>query len=460
MKTKLFIAAISTAFLAGCSSDSVVSDVTVEDPIAQGYEPIQLSLGRSTVDVATTRGTGTVGSTSATDNKWFYEDLRVLMLQRPDNTFVEGFTSGLDDVKNFDNKFVAVPSQVSDNNVTLDYLTYTSATRYYPQTGYSQFFAYHIDDAATTAGALIARTDLRRYLSETTKSEPELTRTVTTDAASNPVYEYTTDFQIDGSQDLMAGKATNYYTDPTTSTTYVGFGSLTARRAVVPNIVMEHLLSRFEFGVIPGARFNGTEYVTDIKDVKITGISMETATKGTMLVAYINEDETSDMAVRTASDLITNWNTPAYVSLKATPTTWKDETLKAKNDMVASSNLIDFSTKDADELKTYAQNSTPYAVPDASAALFVQPNLTNYKLRVDLEYSLTGELATKSDKIDLNVKLPDNSPFLPGTSYHVDLVIYGPSEIEVKVTLVPWVNAGTLTIDTEDPENPAWQAAN
>ena len=463
MKAKLLVAALSAAFLAGCSSDTVISDIATDDPIAKGYEPVQLSLGRSNAVVTKTRGQGTIGSTVDSLNTWFYEDIRVIMLQRPDQDHpISGYTQGLDNVKNFDNSFIARPSQVGTNNVGLDYITYSGDTRYYPATGLSQFFAYHIDDAALHSGSLIGRANLKLYVTDASpKVAPDLTETKTVDSDGDSLYLYTTDFQIDGSQDLMAGKATNYLDND-----HVGFGALTARRAVIPNIVMEHLLTRFEFGVIPGMRFRsnesgGNDTITDIKNVKITGISMLTNTKGTMTVAYLNYEEAKDSLIRTASELIpaSTWassNTAGLdtVKLKATPAAWKSGT--SKKDMVALDTLISFADKDSLELVNHAKQRTPYAVPDSTAALFVQPDLASYTLLVNVVYTLATATGTQADVIPLTVKLNGGTTFEPGKSYHVDLVIYGPNEIEVQVSLVPWKNAGTITIDTEDPENPGW----
>ncbi|MBO4905544.1 MAG: fimbrillin family protein [Bacteroidaceae bacterium] len=468
MKAKLFLAALSAAFLAGCSSDSVVSDLTsdeLNDPIARGFEPIQLSLNNSTAEVTQTRGTGTVGSTDSTTSAWYKEDLRILMLQRPGEGHwaSEGFTFGLDNTRNFDNKSIARPDSVG-KTVSLNYKTFTDAIRYYPATGYSQFFAYYIDDAATSGGTLIGKDNLVQNCSDTlvgTKKTPELFMTSTI-SGTDTLFEYKTNFQIDGSQDLMAGKATNYYPGAP-----IGFGAYTARRNRIPNIEMIHLLSRLEFGVIPGMRFRknldeSVDTITDIKNVTIKGIRVQTNTTGTMTVAYLNTDEANDNTALTATEIIpaSTWANPNYVSLKATPNDWR--TGSEKKDMKDTTVLINFGNEPEDSLIVHAKKKIPYAVPDSTAALFVQPGLTSYSLLVDVEYALlgTGDTpAPKSDVIPLTIKMNGGGAFEAGKSYRVDLVIYGPNEIEVQVTLVPWKNAGTITIDTEDPENPAWQAA-
>ena len=296
-KSYLALGLVAAVAMSSCSNDEPMpNNGNGNQNLAQGYEPVKLSMTTSTADVevsgARTRGTGTVGSMDAEKNLWQHEDIYVLMTSTQTRTHngetdpTWGFTSALGNgpflFEQFDGSFWARPT-VSENNISV--LDYTrdrnewwwggSIDRFYPLSGGSHFFAYHIDDALAEGGVdefedvmvedgSIARTCSHEY--------PTLKLNETKDA-------YSVKFDLDGSQDLMAGYA------PIPESGYAaedkGFSARSARQGDVPQISMKHLLSRLTFEVVKGG--------DNFDRVTLQGIEVVSKDKGEMIVA-INPD--------------------------------------------------------------------------------------------------------------------------------------------------------------------------
>ena len=289
-KSYLALGLVAAVAMSSCSNDEPMPNGNGNQNLAQGYEPVKLSMTNSFADVevsgARTRGTGTVGSMDETKNLWQHENIYVLMTSTQDKdkdgNSEWGFTSALGNgpflYEQFDGSFWARPT-VSDNNISV--LDYTldrnewwwggSIDRFYPLQGASHFFAYHIDDAFAEDGVetfadvtlednSVARTCVNEY--------PTLTPNEAKDA-------YSVKFDLDGSQDLMAGYApipeTGYAADDK------GFSARSARQGTVPQISMKHLLSRLTFEVVKGG--------DNFDRVTLQGIEVVSKDKGTMIVA-------------------------------------------------------------------------------------------------------------------------------------------------------------------------------
>lgn len=444
MKKSLFFAALAVTALCGCSSDTI--DVTVDNGQASDeLVPIQLGVGRGIASVVQTRGTGTVGSSDVSDNAWHYEALRVLMMQIPDENHT-GYNFTIFEKEDpsaplqylFNGSFICKPTAETPTNLgaaALDYATYTNgAMRYYPMSGSSEFFAYHIDDAALDAnGALI---DVTQLDANGNPDAPSYTKDETAKTVTVP-------FIIDGSQDLMAGKATNY---PAGSR---GFSAASARANYVPNIVMNHLLTRLDFAVRPGTAKAAT--------VKVNALRVKSVQRGTLLAAY---DEYTDTQKEKAPKDLIEWSTDAadevFFGLKSRKNTWYSDSEKKKESLETVSTLFDFGS--IADINSAVGNQTSYPIGNG-AALFVQPNVNIYDLELDVEHTILVDGATPqsvNSTLQLKIKLDAaaSQPFLDGNSYHIDIVVYGYNEIEVEATLVPWVEAESRIIDTADPENP------
>ena len=301
-KSYLALGLVAAVAMSSCSNDEPVpGGNNNQSDLAKGYEPVKLSMTTSTADVevsgARTRGTGTVGSMDPNQNIWQYEDIYVLMTStqtRKHYPYWEteatwGFTSALGNgpflFDQFDGSFWARPADSNKNgNVSVSVLDYTidrnewwwggSIDRFYPLSGGSQFFAYYIDDAVAESKKVDLNFKETQDGEEKTSGRehshpyPVLNKTETDDA-------YSVKFNLDGSQDLMAGYATipvdGYAAQDK------GFSARSARQGVVPQINMKHLLSRLTFEVVKGGK--------NFDRVTLKGIKVESKDQGDMIVA-------------------------------------------------------------------------------------------------------------------------------------------------------------------------------
>lgn len=289
-KSYLALGLVAAVAMSSCSNDEPL--VNPQNP-AQGLEPIKLSLTTTVADVNVgTRGTGTVGGMDVASNKWQYENIYVLMTSTQDRIDDDtdnptwGFTSAMGEgpflKEQFNGEFWARPVEGGDgeNATSLNYYLDKNEwwndapiNKYYPQKGESQFFAYYIDDAATTNATQLS------YM-----AAPDGVNTQTATPHAFPVINpsadglsKTVDFTINGTQDLMAGVATSK--DATTGTDVIAsFSAKTARQGVIPSITMKHLLSRLTFNILRGAE--------STKMVTLDAIRIKSKSKGTMTVAY------------------------------------------------------------------------------------------------------------------------------------------------------------------------------
>ncbi|MEE0869858.1 MAG: hypothetical protein U0L52_00575 [Bacteroidaceae bacterium] len=312
-KSYLALGLVAAVAMSSCSNDEPMpNNGNGNQNLAQGYEPVKLSMTTSTADVevsgARTRGTGTVGSMDPNQNLWQYEDIYVLMTStqtrkhypywQTDPTW--GFTSALGNgpflFDQFDGSFWARPSDSNKKgNVSVSVLDYTidrnewwwggSIDRFYPLSGGSHFFAYYIDDAVADSVDVDReykekKTDEELKLSgrESSHAYPKLNLNNETKDA------YSVKFDLDGSQDLMAGYA------PIPADGYAaqdkGFSARSARQGVVPQISMKHLLSRLTFEVVKGGE--------NFDRVTLKGIKVESKDKGDMVVAINPNFEVED----------------------------------------------------------------------------------------------------------------------------------------------------------------------
>lgn len=293
-KSYLALGLVAAVAMSSCSNDDPV--VNPNQPAGiENLVPVRLSMTTTAADVevsgARTRGTGTVGGILDADNVWNYENIYILMTSEQDLS-----DNGIDDPvwditdaggvgpylkQQFDGSFWARPSQVSTNNGndgsnkaiwTLDYKVDHNEwwygapiDKFYPLKGASQFFAYHIDDAMVDAASEEAPAN-----AYTVEGKEHKYPTVT--KANNKM---TVDFKIDGSQDLMAGYAaipSNGY-----AAQDGGFSAQSARNNEVPQITMEHLLSRFTFQVVKGDE--------NFEKVTLDAIELNSKASGTLTVA-------------------------------------------------------------------------------------------------------------------------------------------------------------------------------
>lgn len=392
-KSLLFASVLLMGALSSCNNES---EMKVTDPDA--LQPISLNMGEP---VFTVRGTGTVGDVTGGDNEWAGEELYLMMLKRDaENAWSYsawkkvGAEGEEEEVQNFPNTKVYAPTTGATGSITWDNdgAGETEADKYYPKDGSAHdFFAYRIDDAA--ANADWTTTDLTV---EDVKDDVETDKVV-----AKKVY-----FEIDGTQDLMVGKAatTNPY----------DFSAKSAREGIIPDIVMEHLLTRFTFEV---------KSSSEINNFKVTSIEVASPTKGSMIVAYRDEkpEDMIEFPATTGEDVANL----AYLPLK---------TRTGANQVMT-------------ELTEQTLTTTPTAI---GHALLVAPGQNEYALKVAVKQTLASNAETPTI-VEGKIKLgtPD-TPFVAGTSYKVTIELNGLKLVEVKVTPTAWKDGEPIEINPED----------
>lgn len=405
MKKISFASLMLAVFLGSCSNDSVP---VVEQEVESGdLVPISLGLNMGQADVSVTRGTGTVGGTTDPENVWNYENLYVLMTTSDDDALEDpnaewGFTSVKGEVlkEQFDNSFFARPKSVDRNGDTFWTLDYQcdpnegGNLKYYPTQGASDFFAYHVDDAATAVDA---------------NGNPEI------QMSNNAI---TVDFTMDGSQDLLVGQA------DASATTAInpkdendqdvkGFSAKTARANMIPNIKMEHQLSRLTFTLKNGNAMTA--------GVTVKSISVKSKYKGTMTVAA--KENSAELGVNFVDEY-----TRLYLKEKMDPTApgyFVNSLSQGKCPLVDFTPIVMDGATDV----------------EAGEALFISSGDKEYTLYVQVEYAIenNGVPTVEPKEIEIKFQHPDKtSAFEEGMSYHLNVTIYGLEEIVIDTQLEKW----------------------
>lgn len=394
---KISLASLMLVVLLSACSNEPIPTVDQETE-SNELVPVSLGLNMSQADVEVTRGTGTVGGTTEDDNVWNYENLYVLMTTSSKEALEDqnsewGFTSVRGQIlkEQFDNSFYARPKSIDLNGSivwTLDYQCDPNEggnLKYYPAQGASDFFAYHVDDAATSVDA---------------KGNPEI------EIANNTI---SVNFAMNGSQDLLAGQADASATTVINANGVEGFSAKTARASVVPNIKMKHMLSRLTFTLKNGNAMTAGVFVDSI--------SVISKYMGKMHVAY--KDAPQD------------------------PIEWKDDTkelfLMQKMETTDAEYFESSLLNGKCPLKKFQTVEMDGATDvNVGEALFICPGETSYRLALYVRNTIDGGEVEKRT-IEINFTHPDKaSPLERGKSYHVNVTLYGLESISVDTQVEEW----------------------
>lgn len=421
MKKMFFFALAAAGMLTACSNDD-----TLGGNGEQNVSEQQIRLGVASSKVQT-RGTGTVGGMTDTENVWAGQTLWVYMLQKGSmdlayyKTPADAAAAAVGTAV-FDNKEFKAPntaaSTVSGLATTAD-----GAIAYYPVSGNYDFWGYRVDDA-------VAGTPDVKLVDDTD-----------TEVEANAATKRVVAIKINGSQDIMAGKATPSTDEVAKLGNYADnfYSAYAARKGVQPNITFNHLLTRFTFEVRAGSKATaGAGASGNTEAVRVQGISVESLTDGKLTVAYTGP-------TKEAADLLTFTGAASPLKLQQRSTTAADN-----NDPLVALEEVAL-TWPADA------NATVGDVLPVGEALLVAPGQTEYPLTIALAQKVKKN-TTAADKEDMaleqkvTIKMDGVKKFEPGKSYKVTITVYGLEEIEVTATLVPWVDGGSIDID--DDRNP------
>lgn len=408
--------------LTACSNDD-----TLGGNGEQNVSEQQIRLGVASSKVQT-RGTGTVGGMTDAENVWAGQTLWVYMLQKGSMDLAVykspavGSTAAAES-KVFDNKEFKAPN-TADNTKSGLATTADGTIAYYPVSGRYDFWGYRVDDAAVGG-----------------KPTVKIVNDNGDEVAADQATKRVVDIEIDGSQDIMAGKAVPSTDEVTALGGYADnfYSAYAARKGVQPNITFNHLLTRFTFEVRAGSKATaGLPAGGNTDAVKVTGVSVNSKTTGTLTVAYTGE-------TKAAADLLTFTGDASPLTLKQRSTTAADN----NEALVALEPVTLTWTDDA---------ATIGDVLKVGEALLVAPGETEYPLTIALSQDVLQKVGDPKVTMPLEqkatIKMDGTKKFEPGKSYKVTITVYGLEDIRVTATLVPWADGGSIDIDDDrDPNN-------
>ena len=424
---KLFLmgAVASLGLLASCSSDD---DLSTGGNGKDGLQQIKIGMGVQ-ANVAT-RGTGTVGAVGEKENTWANQTVNVYMLNKGT---LELAKFGEDPI--YDNTVLTTPADNASGIASELDEHGVAQYKYYPTTKTAfDFWGYRLDDA-----------------NDTTATDQDGSATAAA-IKNNKFVPYTSGdslligFKIDGTQDIMAGKAV-----PTEDEIIKCGGkdniysAFAARRDVQPNIKFEHLLSRLNFQVLDGKK---TETTDLDKAVKVTGITVKSKATGKLVIAYKGA-----AAFKNVSDqLIVDKDADSE----------KDAALlkELKVKQRAEGAPLTQNLEDLTPVTPKWNNGMAMATQVGEALLAIPAD--KYEITINLEQ----EVQVKGDKdrptpddfqtkeytynADLTNTVNPENGFEPGYSYNVTITVYGLSEIVITTTLTPWKDGGNIEMNPED----------
>ena len=422
MKKMFFFALAAAGMLTACSNDDTLGGNGEQNASEQ-----QIRLGVASSKVQT-RGTGTVGGMTDDDNKWAGQTLWVYMLQKGsmDLALYKAPAAGgvaTPDVEVFNNKEFKAPT-TADNTKSGLATTADGTIAYYPVSGNYDFWGYRVDDAAVGGTPVVKTVD-----------------DAGTEVEANAATKRVVDIKIDGSQDIMAGKAAPSADEVTKLGGYADnfYSAYAARKGVQPNITFEHLLTRFTFEVRAGSKATaGLPAGGNTDAVKVTGVSVGSKTTGTLTVAYTG-------ATKKAAELLTFTGDASPLILKQ-----RDEAVADNNAPLVALKPVTLTwTDDA---------ATIGDVLKVGEALLVAPGEKEYPLTIALSQDVLQKVGEAKVTMPLEqkatIKMDGTKTFEPGKSYKVTITVYGLEDIRVTATLVPWADGGSIDIDDDrDPNN-------
>lgn len=362
------------------------------------------------------------------ENVWAGQTLWVYMLQKGSMDLAVykspavGSTAAAES-KVFDNKEFKAPN-TADNTKSGLATTADGTIAYYPVSGRYDFWGYRVDDAAVGG-----------------KPTVKIVNDNGDEVAADQATKRVVDIEIDGSQDIMAGKAVPSTDEVTALGGYADnfYSAYAARKGVQPNITFNHLLTRFTFEVRAGSKATaGLPAGGNTDAVKVTGVSVNSKTTGTLTVAYTGE-------TKAAADLLTFTGDASPLTLKQRSTTAADN----NEALVALEPVTLTWTDDA---------ATIGDVLKVGEALLVAPGETEYPLTIALSQDVLQKVGDPKVTMPLEqkatIKMDGTKKFEPGKSYKVTITVYGLEDIRVTATLVPWADGGSIDIDDDrDPNN-------
>lgn len=420
-------AVASLGLLASCSSDD---DLSTGGNGKDGLQQIKIGMGVQ-ANVAT-RGTGTVGAVGEKENTWAKQTVNVYMLNKGT---LDLAMFGAEPI--YKNTVLTTPADNASGIATeFDTDGATPLYKYYPTTKTAfDFWGYRLDDA-----------------NDTTATDQEGSATAAA-IENNKFVPYLSGdslligFKIDGTQDIMAGKAVPTEEEIAkcggVDNIYSAFA---ARREVQPNIKFEHLLSRLNFQVLDGKK---TETTDPDKAVKVTGITVKSKATGKLVIAYQGAETTFE---NVSDQLIVDKDADAE----------KDAALlKELKVMQRDGGNLNADLVALQPVTPKWNNGMALATQVGEALLAIPAEKYEITINLKQRVQVKGDKKNPNEETDFqdkeytytadltNTVNPENG-FEPGYSYNVTITVYGLSEIQITTTLIPWKDGGNIEMNPED----------
>lgn len=418
-------AVASLGLLASCSSDD---DLSTGGNGKDGLQKIKIGMGVQ-ANVAT-RGTGTVGAVGEKENTWAKQTVNVYMLNKGTLDLAK---FGDDPI--YENTVLTTPAD-NASGIASELVGGVPQYKYYPTTKTAfDFWGYRLDDAYVT-----------------TEGDRDGSATAAA-IKSNKFVPYISGdslligFNIDGTQDIMAGKAvpTEEEINKCGGEENI-YSAFAARRDVQPNIKFEHLLSRLNFQVLDGKK---TETTDEDKAVKVTGITVKSKATGKLVIAYQGAETTFE---NVSDQLIVDKDADSEKDAALL----KELKVKQRADGAPlTQNLEDLAPV------TPAWNNGMAMATQVGEALLAIP-ADKYEITINLKQKVQvkGDKLTPQEgdfeekeytyEADLKNTVNPEKGFEPGYSYNVTITVYGLSEILITTTLTPWKDGGNIEMNPED----------
>lgn len=424
---KLYIALISAAALASCSSDEdftapaqpavavpTVNPDSIPQPILLGMDGIAVSVAQET------RGTGTVGGFANTArNKWQAQHVNIFMLDKGTmNPTIFPDENNQPIYKNADFWAPGKPKTETPFQGVSDPLVgvvdsgiarpVDNRVKYYPPRGNSDFWGYRVDSCEL--------------------AEPYL---------SDDESAWKVDFRMDGSQDIMVaraiptqeeidslGRTAGLDEDANAINRTRAYSGFAARHGIHPSMTFRHKLTRLTFQIRP--KLDRT--VDPVRGLMVDSISVASWAKGTLTIADLNDPDGANQNIE--------WDQSGDRD-----TLYLKQREYADNDPLRPTLADSLNLKKLESLSL--KGKTKNQLYDIGEALLVAPD-NYYRIRVHLTqniqkyYSDEDDLKAQDYWYDDYIKLPNDAAFQEGCSYKVIINLYGLEKIEVTTVLTGW----------------------
>ena len=408
MKKSIFFAAAFAGVLCSCSQDEANEG---GGAVLDGRVPIQIGVSQPSVSVS--RGIGTVGGTEESGaNVWQGQQFKVSMFEKGT------YQPAVDEEGNqlFMNADFDAPVGYANDFATASVQT---GNKYYPTAGKFDFVGYYLDGAEQ-------------------------------DAVPAPTEEgpYTVNVTIDGSQDIMTASAVpsaedlSQYTQQGIDVNRL-FSAYSARKGIVPTLNFEHKLVRLVFNAKPGnvnasstAELGGDEY-----GVQIKSISVESQNTGVLTVAQVDGDHVVPGDIVFSGDSV-----PLYLKQRQA------------GDDLGTMELVDL-TPAVLHWDSEAAGGEGAGILEQVGEALLQQELQGegeaYKMTIVLNQLMPGEQTPREFTMTTGVRLEGQS-FKAGSSYNVNITVWGLEQISIKASLTAWEEGGNIDLDPfNDSEEPA-----